>query len=362
MASCSWCKSGRGCKSWSRFWRLCERGSVGLLLAVSLCFAALELQAASVSASENAQEYSQEYNQEYAQEYSQEYKKFPGVAGNITLVGSDTMSNLVALWSQQFKQVYPHVDIQMQAVGSATAPIALTEGVASVGTMSRELKASEIEYFRRQHGYAPTTIKVALDAITLFVSLDNPVAGLHLQDIDSIFSATRFCGGSASINSWQQLGVHREQATLPIKLFGRNSASGTYGLFKQRVLCRGDFKTRVNELPSSASIIQSVALSRASLGYAAFGSTYTGVKILSVSRDGTHYVPPSNESIANGAYPLSRPLYMIVNKTQGEPLPDIIREFLLFILSQQGQRLVREAGYVSVLQQDTNRQKRLLSN
>ena len=292
--------------------------------------------------------------------YADEYTKFPGVAGTITIVGSDTMSHLVALWSQQFKQIYPHVDIQIQAVGSATAPIALTEGVASIGTMSRELKASEIEYFRRQFSYAPTTIKVALDAITLFVSLDNPVAGLNLQDVDAIFSATRFCGGSMSIRSWQQLGIHRDQPTLPIKLFGRNSASGTYGLFKQKALCRGDFKSRVNEMPSSASIIQSVALSPASLGYAAFGATYAGVKILPVTRDGQHYIPPSSASIANDAYPLSRPLYMIVNQSQSHPLPDIIREFLLFILSAQGQSQVREAGYVSVLQRDIARQKRLL--
>lgn len=288
-----------------------------------------------------------------------EYTKFPGVAGNIAIAGSDTMSDLVSLWSQQFRQIYPHLDIQMQAVGSATAPIALTEGSVSIGTMSRALKASEIEYFRRQHAYAPTIIKVALDAITLFVSLDNPVQGLYMQDIDAIFSATRFCGGKQSLDTWQQLGVGINEPTLPIKLFGRNSASGTYGVFKKRVLCRGDFKTRVNEMPSSASIIQAVALSRGSMGYAAFSSTYAGVKVLPVGVQ-NQFVPPSNDSIANGDYPLSRPLYMIVNKAPGDVLPDLIREFLLFILSEQGQTLVRQAGYVAVSQRDLQRQTRLL--
>ena len=285
-----------------------------------------------------------------------EYKKQPGVAGTVSVVGSDTMANLVALWSQHFKQIYPHLNVQMQAVGSATAPTALTEGVASIGSMSRKLKASEIEYFRRKYGYAPTVLKVALDAIILFVSLDNPVSGLSMQDVDAIFSITRFCGSGKSIDNWRQLGVTIGEKGLPIKLYGRNSVSGTYGLFKQKALCKGDFKSRVNEMPSSASIIQSVAYAPGGLGYAAFGYAYSGVKVLSISEDDGMYIPANAESIASGDYPLSRTLYLIVNKKPGEPLPTMIKEFLLFVLSMSGQELVKKAGYVSVLDKDIRRQ------
>lgn len=291
-----------------------------------------------------------------------EYQKQPGVAGTVSIVGSDTMANLVALWSQHFKQIYPHVNVQMQAVGSATAPTALTEGVANLGSMSRKLKASEIEYFRRKFGYEPTTLKVALDAITLFASLDNPVQGLSLTDIDAIFSETRYCGGRNSIDTWQGLGIELDKGPLPIKLFGRNSVSGTYGLFKQKALCKGDFKARVNEMPSSASIIQSVAFSPGGLGYAAFGFTYSGVKVLPISSNNNVLVPPSAESIASGGYPLSRTLYLIVNKPKGQPIAAITKEFLVFILSDAGQALVKKAGYVSVLEQDINRQRQMIQD
>ncbi len=297
--------------------------------------------------------------------YAYEYQKQPGVAGTVSVVGSDTMANLVALWSQHFKQIYPHVNIQMQAAGSATAPTALTEGVASIGSMSRKLKASEIEYFRRKFGYAPTTLKVALDAITLFASLDNPIQGLSLTDVDAIFSETRYCGGVSSIDTWQQLNVEFGDKPLPIKLFGRNSVSGTYGLFKQKALCRGDFKARVNEMPSSASIIQSVAFSLGGIGYAAFGYTYSGVKVLPIAANNkpdvtSAFIPPSADSIASGAYPLSRTLYLIVNKPKGQSIPDITKEFLVFIMSDTGQALVKKAGYVSVLATDVNRQLKLI--
>ncbi|MCY7296045.1 PstS family phosphate ABC transporter substrate-binding protein [Alteromonas sp. a30] len=287
------------------------------------------------------------------------YQKQAGVAGTVTVVGSDTMAGLVALWSQHFRQIYPHVNVQMQATGSATAPTALTEGVANIGTMSRELKASEVEYFRRKFGYAPKRLTVALDAITLFTSLDNPVTGLSLQEVDAIFSMTRYCGANQNITNWQQIGDNK-QKSLPMKLFGRNSVSGTYGLFKQLALCRGDFKANVNEMPSSASIIQSVAFSPGGLGYAAFGYTYSGVKVLPIKSSGDTYIPPSSESIASGEYPLSRTLFLIINKAPQEPLPFITNEFLRFILSDEGQSLVRQGGYVSVPEVTVKRQLNLL--
>lgn len=291
-----------------------------------------------------------------------EYEKQAGVAGTITIVGSDTMANLVALWSQHFKQIYPHVNVQMQAIGSATAPTALTEGVASIGSMSRQLKASEIEYFRRKYGYAPTVLKAALDAIVLFVPLDNPVQGLSLEDVDAIFSVTRYCGGSRSIDNWMQVTGNSTGKSLPIKLYGRNSVSGTYGLFKQKALCKGDFKVRVNEMPSSASIIQSVAYAPGGLGYAAFGYAYSGVKVLSIAGDSGVYIPANAENIASGDYPLSRTLYLIVNKAPDEALPFMTREFLYFVMSETGQALVSKAGYVSVLDKDIRRQLYLIKD
>ncbi len=276
------------------------------------------------------------------------YTKQPGVAGKLTSVGSDTMANLVGLWSQSFKTLYPHVTFQLQASGSSTAPPALTEGTANIGPMSRELKASELNYFRRTFGYDPVVIKVAVDAIAIFVDHKNPLPGLNLQQVDAIFSATRFCGAPQSVNSWSQLGTELPGLHGQIKLYGRNAVSGTYGMFKRDALCDGDFKATVNEQPGSASVVQSVAYSNGAIGYAGFGYKTAGVRALPIALEGTQYVAVNSENIASGDYPLSRYLYIVVNKPPGKSLPLLVQEFLRFVLSPEGQQVVRKEGYVPI--------------
>ncbi|WP_343846976.1 phosphate ABC transporter substrate-binding protein PstS family protein [Bowmanella denitrificans] len=289
-----------------------------------------------------------------------EYQKQPGVSGTITSVGSDTLGNLMTFWAEEFKRYYPHVAFQIQASGSSTAPAALTEGTANVGPMSRDLKESEIAYFSKVHGYQPTVLKVAIDAIALFVDLHNPVAGLNLQEVDAIFSVTRYCGGPESIAYWHQLGLQGSWKNKRIRLFGRNSVSGTYGLFKAEALCQGDFLATVNEQPGSASVVQSVAYSDGALGYAGFGYKTAGVRALSIARQGNQYISPSMENIASGQYPLSRFLYLVVNKAPEQPLPLLEREFIRFILSPVGQDLVRRDGFIPVPDNVIRQQLRLI--
>ncbi|GAB3030784.1 phosphate ABC transporter substrate-binding protein PstS family protein [Bowmanella dokdonensis] len=279
---------------------------------------------------------------------AEEYRRQPGVAGTVTSVGSDTLGNLMTFWAEEFKQLYPHVAFQIQASGSSTAPSALTEGTANLGPMSRELKDSEVAYFSKVHGYQPTVLKVAIDAIALFVDLHNPVAGLNLQQIDAIFSVTRYCGAPEPIQFWHQLGLQQQWQQRKIRLFGRNSVSGTYGLFKKEALCQGDFLATVNEQPGSASVVQSVAYSEGALGYAGFGYKTAGVRALSIARRGDDYVAPTLENIAAGDYPLSRFLYLVVNKPPQQPLPLLEREFIRFILSPAGQELVRRDGFIPI--------------
>ncbi|WP_088329813.1 phosphate ABC transporter substrate-binding protein [Lacimicrobium sp. SS2-24] len=291
---------------------------------------------------------------------AEDYSKQPGVAGNITSVGSDTLGNLMTFWAEEFKRIYPHVTFQIQASGSSTAPAALTEGTANVGPMSRQLKESEIAYFSKTHGYQPTVLIVAVDAIALFVDLHNPVPGLNLQQVDAIFSATRYCGGPQPLRYWHQLGLDGEWRDKRIKLFSRNSVSGTYGLFKEKALCQGDFLKTVNEQPGSASVVQSVAYSDGALGYAGFGYKTAGVRALPVAREGRDYVAPSMENIASGEYPLSRFLYIVINKQPDQPLPLLVREFLRFVLSSQGQDLVSRDGFIPIPQRLKGQQLRMI--
>lgn len=297
-----------------------------------------------------------------AQDTLPDYRQQPGVAGKITSVGSDTLANLMTFWSQEFKTLYPHVKFQIQASGSSTAPPALIEGTANIGPMSRSLKPSEVRSFIQRHGYPPTVLKVAMDAIAIFVDRNNPLEGLTLKDVDAVFSVTRYCGSSHSVTYWNEIGLTHPDYSMPIRLFGRNSVSGTYGLFKNIALCQGDFKQTVNEQPGSASVVLSVASSKGAMGYAAYGYKTAGVRALALGESPQTLIPLTRENVRNESYPFSRFLYLVVNKHPDQELPTLVKEFLLYVLSQQGQYQVVRDGYFSVREDVALRQRRVLES
>lgn len=275
-----------------------------------------------------------------------EYRKVSGISGNLSSVGSDTFANLMTYWSEEFMRQYPNVNVQVQAAGSSTAPTALTEATAQLGPMSRKMKAREVAAFENEHGYRPTAVRVAIDALAVFVHQDNPLEGITFAQLDAIFSRTLRCGGSEPITRWGQLGLTGSWAERDIQLFGRNSVSGTYGYFKQRALCQGDFRNSVNEQPGSASVVQSVSSSLNTIGYSGIGYKSTGTRAVPVAREGDDYVEATIENSINGRYPLARYLYVYVNKHPNKPLPQLEAEFLKFILSRDGQDIVEKDGYV----------------
>ncbi|EIO3974694.1 PstS family phosphate ABC transporter substrate-binding protein [Vibrio vulnificus] len=281
----------------------------------------------------------------------QPYKKIPGVSGNLLSVGSDTLAGMTTLWVEEFKALYPNINAQVQASGSSTAPPALTEQTAQFGPMSRPMRLREVEAFERTHGYKPTALRVAIDAIGIFVHQDNPVQGLNFPQLDAIFSATLRCGAEDFVSTWAQLGIDAEWAKRNFQLFGRNSVSGTYGYFKKHALCGGDFKSQVNEQPGSASVVQSVASTLSGIGYSGVGYRVAGVRLLPIARQGNEFVYPSRENILTGDYPLSRYLYVYVNKHPSKALSPIEAEFIKFIYSAQGQALVEKDGYVSITEE-----------
>ncbi|MGD8109725.1 PstS family phosphate ABC transporter substrate-binding protein [Vibrio sp. TRT 17S01] len=278
----------------------------------------------------------------------QSYQKVPGITGSISTVGSDTLAGMTTLWIEEFKQIYPSINGQVQASGSSTAPPALTEGTAQFGPMSRPMRNREIEAFEREQGYKPTALRIAIDAIGIFVHRDNPIEGLNFTQLDSIFSSTLRCGANHPVTTWSQLGLEYQWAKRSMQLFGRNSVSGTYGYFKTNALCGGDFKNSVNEQPGSASVVQSVASAINTIGYSGVGYQVTGVKLLPIARHGDAYIEATQDNILSGKYPLSRYLYVYVNKHPTKPLSPIEREFIRFIYSQEGQELVAKDGYVPI--------------
>ncbi len=275
-----------------------------------------------------------------------DYAKASGVSGNISSVGSDTLANLMTLWAEEFKRLYPNVNVQIQAAGSSTAPPALTEGTSNFGPMSRKMKDKELAAFEAKFGYKPTPIAVAIDALAVYVHKDNPIKGLTIPQVDAMFSATRKCGHPNDITTWGQAGLTGEWANRPVQLYGRNSVSGTYGYFKKKALCKGDYKDSVNEQPGSASVVQGVTKSLNGLGYSGIGYKTSGVKAVPLTKKGSDFIEATPINASNGSYPLGRFLYMYVNKHPNKPLSPLESEFVKMVLSKTGQLVVVKDGYI----------------
>lgn len=274
------------------------------------------------------------------------YSKISGVSGNLSSVGSDSLANLMTLWAEDFKKQYPNVNIQIQAAGSSTAPPALTEATANLGPMSRPMKDSEIQAFEEKYGYKPTAVPVAIDALAVFVHKDNPIKSLSLEQVDAIFSSTRLCGGAQDITTWGQLGLTGEWANRPLQLFGRNSVSGTYGYFKEEALCKGDFKSNVNEQPGSASVVQSISSTLNAIGYSGIGYRTASVRAVPLSKTDGEAFDASEANALSGKFPLARFFYVYVNKAPNQPLSPLDAEFLKLVLSREGQEIVVKDGYI----------------
>ena len=290
-----------------------------------------------------------------------DYGKSSGVSGNIISVGSDTLANLMTLWAEEFKKLYPNVSVQIQAAGSSTAPPALTEGTSNFGPMSRRMKNKEIASFETKYGYKPTPVAVAIDALAVYVHKDNPVEGMTIPQVDAIFSATRKCGYAEDITRWAQLGLTGAWSNRPLQLYGRNSVSGTYGYFKKQALCKGDFKNNVNEQPGSASVVQGVTKSINGIGYSGIGYKTSGVRAVPLSMDGADFTDATPSNAIAGTYPLARFLYVYVNKSPNDPLPPLEREFVKMIMSRTGQEVVVKDGYIPLPARVAMKQLALIS-
>ncbi len=279
------------------------------------------------------------------------YSPVQGVSGNIKSVGSDSMNNEMALWAEGFLAFYPNVAIEIEGKGSSTAPAALIAGTAQFGPMSREMKSKEIDDFEKRYGYKPVGLETSIDMLAVYVHKDNPIAktGLTLQQIDAIFSKNRRGGLEKDIRTWGDLGLTGEWATRPISLYGRNSASGTYGFFKDVALFGGDYKDDVKEQPGSSSVVQGVASDRFGIGYSGIGYRTADVRAVRIARDAdSPMVEALPENAYSGEYPLARYLLVYVNYRPGSQLDPLRREFIRYIFSRNGQEDVVKDGYYPV--------------
>jgi phosphate transport system substrate-binding protein len=278
------------------------------------------------------------------------YQVVAGVSGNASSIGSDTLNNLMTFWAEGFKKAYPNVNIQIEGKGSGTAPPALTGGQSQFGPMSRAMKPTELDAFDAKYGYKPTQVRVAVDALGIFVNKDNPIKSLALEQADAIFSKTRRRGAVKQISTWGDAGLTGEWADKPISVYGRNSASGTYGFFKEHVLKTGDFRDEVKEQPGSASVVLAVATDRFAIGYSGIGYATSSVRAVALSeKAGAQAMAANAENAYSGEYPLARFLYIYINRAPGKPLDPMVREFIRMVCSKEGQEIVVKDGYFPIL-------------
>ncbi|HET6565305.1 MAG TPA: PstS family phosphate ABC transporter substrate-binding protein [Xanthomonadales bacterium] len=280
---------------------------------------------------------------------SNEYTAIGELEGELASTGSDSLANLMTLWAETFKRLYPRVTINIKSTGSATAPPALALGSADIGPMSRLMNEQEIHEFETALGYKPVPFAVAIDALAVFVHPDNPLEGLSLQQLDAAFALKPSCGAGESIRTWGQLGLQGEWSAAAIELFGRNSISGTYQHFKRHALCDGNFRDDVTELPGSASLIRAVSQSRLGMGYSALGYADDSVRILPLARTaGQEFVAATQDNAINGSYPLARLLYIYVNHNPEQPWNPLQQEFIRMVLARQGQEQVVRDGFAAL--------------
>jgi phosphate transport system substrate-binding protein len=278
------------------------------------------------------------------------YSSAAGVSGNLKSIGSDSLNNLMTLWAEGFRAVYPNVQIEIEGAGSGTAPPALIQGTAQFGPMSRPMKSAEIQEFERRYGYAPSAIRGAIDALAVYVHKDNPIECLSLQQVDAIFSKTRNGGYARNLTTWGDVGLTGQWAGRPISIYGRNSASGTYGYFKEVALFNGDFKDEVKEQPGSSTVVQGVASDIAGIGYSGVGYKTADVRAVPIKVDANgECFDALAEHAVSGDYPIARFLYIYVNKNPNENLDPLRGEFIRFVYSRQGQEAVIRDGYFPVV-------------
>jgi phosphate transport system substrate-binding protein len=276
-----------------------------------------------------------------------DYSASSAVSGTLNSIGSDTLNNLMTLWAEAFLKVHPNVKIQIEGKGSSTAPPALIAGTAQLGPMSRKMKSEEIEKFEAQFGFAPTPIGVALDSLAVYLHKDNPVEEMSLQEVDAMFSRNRRGGLAMEINNWGDMGLGGDWKQSPISLYGRNSASGTYGFFKKKALFKGDFRAKVKEQPGSASVVMGVSEDHYGVGYSGIGYKTSGVKTVALSKEkGGAAYQPTYKNVLAGKYPLGRMLLVYVAKKPNQSIDKVTKEFLKLVLSKRGQEIVVKDGYL----------------
>lgn len=252
-----------------------------------------------------------------------------------TVKGSDTMVHLVSSWAEVFMQNQAGSEISVTGGGSGTGIAALINGTTDICAASRSIKDKELK-LAGDRGITPVEIPVARDGIAVIVNRENSISELTVAQIGSIFSG--------AVTNWQELGG----SNLPILVLSRESSSGTFVFFQEHVLNKADYTAHARFLPGTSAVVQAVSADRGAIGYVGLGFAVEGgegIKSLRVKTEqDSPAIAPSEATVQAGTYAIARPLYYYTNGAA----TGLVKDFIDFCLGSEGQRIVRETGYVPV--------------
>ncbi len=254
----------------------------------------------------------------------------------ITITGSDTMVHLVNLWAEAYMKNNPNVLLTVNGGGSGVGIAALINGTTDIASASREMKQKELDNANAA-GNEAFENKVALDGIAIVVHPSNPINELTIEQLKDIFTGKK--------TNWKDFGGPDKK----ISILSRESSSGTYQFFQEHVLNKENYAQSAKLMPATSSIIESVSQDATSIGYAGLGyATEVGpdVKIIKVKANAnSQAVAPSEATVKDKSYPIARALYLY---TKANSSTDVAN-FINFCLSPEGQAIVKEVGYITIL-------------
>lgn len=315
-----------------------EGNRMKLLKAKTLLSLAVLLTTASVSLAEAPQ------SQSAVDPALQVYSRTQGLKGKLTLIGSNTMSQVGAIWGDGFRRLHPDVQVEIQVKGSANAVGSVIDGSATFGLLSRNINEAEVKAFHGKFGYVPTILTPVLEPQGIFVHKDNPVKSLSLSQLDAIFSTSLKRGEKKTAKTWGDLGVKGEWAKVPVMARGRSATTGSQVFFQSAILGGGDFRPDMVAHESNPDLIGAIGKDHRSIGFA--GSTFDNpeVKLVPIAwQTGEVAV-----DVSHTAYPLVRRLQLVVNNNPSTKLDPLQMEFIKYIFSKSGQQDVVIGGFLPV--------------
>jgi phosphate transport system substrate-binding protein len=265
---------------------------------------------------------------------------------SIRVDGSDTMVNLAQAWAEEYNKSHPDVSVQVSGGGSGVGIAALIDGVTDLANASRKMKDKELKRAKANTGKEPKEFIVAKDALAVYVSKENPLDSITIQQLADIY------GEGGETTKWSQLGVENTACSSDeITRVSRQNNSGTYHYFREAVLGNArDYKLGSIDQSGSKDVVALVSRTPCAIGYSGMGYRTDEVKWLQVAaEEGGTPVEPNVDSAREGAYPIARPLQIY---TLGEPSGPL-KDYIDWILSDEGQKIVLDLGYVPIREPKT---------